>query len=162
MVVGVPLAKLGVLAIRQLSKPFAQWIARRAKNNYYFRTYICMPTAQSYHRFEVRTKMWAMNMHKPEQIEKLDENAAIESGATILGEFIIFSIGVLLVSMEYARQVKKDSAKEQARLDAWNELENKVNCVCESIQGYEQQVHQLKDLLQKLEKSMNEKVKSKT
>lgn len=47
MVVGVfPIAKLGSLLIRQISKPIANFVKERAKQNYYFRTYVCMPPAQ--------------------------------------------------------------------------------------------------------------------
>lgn len=51
MVVGVfPIAKLGALFLRQVSKPIANFAKERAKNNYFFRTYVCMPPAQcKYH-----------------------------------------------------------------------------------------------------------------
>lgn len=48
MVVGAfPIVKLGALAIKQLSKPIANQIKVRAKKSHFFRTYICMPPAQS-------------------------------------------------------------------------------------------------------------------
>lgn len=47
MVVGVfPIAKLGGLLIKQISKPVANFVKERAKQNYFFRTYVCMPPAQ--------------------------------------------------------------------------------------------------------------------
>ena len=47
MVVGVfPIAKLGALLFRQLSKPVANFVKERAKHSYFFRTYVCMPPAQ--------------------------------------------------------------------------------------------------------------------
>ena len=47
MVVGAfPVVKLGALLMKQLSKPIANFAKERAKNNYFFRTYICMPPAQ--------------------------------------------------------------------------------------------------------------------
>jgi hypothetical protein len=47
MVVGAfPIAKLGALLVRQVSKPIANMLIRRAKNYPFFRQYICMPPAQ--------------------------------------------------------------------------------------------------------------------
>jgi hypothetical protein len=47
MVVGAfPIAKLGTLLVRQVSKPIANMLIRRAKNYPFFRKYICMPPAQ--------------------------------------------------------------------------------------------------------------------
>ena len=47
MVAAFPLAKLGTLVIKQVSKPLANAIKERAKSSYFFRTYVCMPPAQS-------------------------------------------------------------------------------------------------------------------
>jgi len=47
MVVGAfPIAKLGALLLRQVSKPIANMLIKRAKNYPFFRQYICMPPAQ--------------------------------------------------------------------------------------------------------------------
>ena len=47
MVIGAfPVFKLGALFMKTLSKPLANFVKRRAKNNYIFRTYFCMPPAQ--------------------------------------------------------------------------------------------------------------------
>lgn len=47
MVVGVfPALKLGVLFIKQISKPLAQVIVNQAKNHPVFRTYFIIPPAQ--------------------------------------------------------------------------------------------------------------------
>ena len=46
MVAAFPLAKLGTLVIKQVSKPLANVIKERAKKSFFFRTYVCMPPAQ--------------------------------------------------------------------------------------------------------------------
>jgi hypothetical protein len=47
MVVGAfPIAKLGTLVVRQVSKPIANVLIKRAKTYPFFRQYICMPPAQ--------------------------------------------------------------------------------------------------------------------
>lgn len=47
MAVGaLPIFKLAILAVKQLSKPIANIIKERAKQSPFFRQYICMPPAQ--------------------------------------------------------------------------------------------------------------------
>ena len=52
-----PLAKLGFLVIKQISKPIAQGFARRAKQSRIFREYICIPIAQFYHWYDVKVSL---------------------------------------------------------------------------------------------------------
>lgn len=104
MVVGAfPAAKLGVLAMKQISKPIASLLKARAKNSPFFRKYVCMPPAQFYNWMEVKTKMWAMNLGKPTAVPVLNEAMAIELGANLLGEIVIFTIGAGLLLLEYQR-----------------------------------------------------------
>ena len=81
-----------MLAIKQISKPLANSIKTRAKSSPFFRTYICMPPAQFYHWCDVNIKMRLMNVNKPREVVKLNEAMAIDLGAELLGEFIIFFI----------------------------------------------------------------------
>ncbi|XP_057368380.1 putative OPA3-like protein CG13603 isoform X2 [Daphnia carinata] len=117
----LPVAKLAALVVKQLAKPLANLAKEKAKESYFFRTYICMPPAQFYHRCEVKLKMWAMNLGKAVEIPKLNEAMAIELGGTLLGEGIIFITGAVLVTAEVVRRNKKDTAIEQARR---NEMES--------------------------------------
>lgn len=132
MVVGAfPAVKLAVLAFKQLSKPIANVIKERAKSHPFFRKHICMPPAQCKHEqkyytidyeiiwflfefvflatvynwVEVNTRMWVMNLGKPVKIVPLNETSAIELGANLLGETIIYSIGAALLIFEYKRYV---------------------------------------------------------
>lgn len=62
-----------------------------------------MPPAQFYNWMEVKTRMWAMNLGKPTVVPTLNEAQAIELGANLLGEFVIFTIGAGLLILEYTR-----------------------------------------------------------
>lgn len=46
MVGAFPVFKLGALAAKQISKPIANFLKRRAKSNVIFRRFICLPPAQ--------------------------------------------------------------------------------------------------------------------
>ncbi|XP_027201459.2 optic atrophy 3 protein homolog [Dermatophagoides pteronyssinus] len=127
MAVGAfPLIKLAALAIRQVSKPLANRIKTSAKNSPFFRNYICMPPAQIYHYFEVNVKMKLLGLGKPSNVNKLNEAAAIELGAELLGEGIIFMVAVLTIAGEYYRQSKKASAEAAALEERWQRVENKI------------------------------------
>lgn len=49
--------------------------------------------------------MWALNLGKPVSVPQLNEAMAIELGANLLGEVIIFTIGAGLLMFEYIRLV---------------------------------------------------------
>lgn len=117
MAIGVfPALKLGVLFVKQISKPLAKFIVNQAKNHPVFRTYFIIPPAQFYHWAEVKTKMYLMNLGKPTKVAKLNENMAIELGASLMGEVIIFSVAGGCLILEYNRQVAKEAKKEELRL----------------------------------------------
>merc|ERR1712150_59376 len=44
MVAAFPAAKLGLLVIKQITKPLANSIAKRAAKSPFFRNYLCIPT----------------------------------------------------------------------------------------------------------------------
>lgn len=51
--------------------------------------------------------MWALNLGKPVNVPQLNETMAIELGANLLGEVIIFTIGSGILIFEYIRFVIK-------------------------------------------------------
>lgn len=60
-------------------------------------------------------KMYVMNLGKPTKVAKLNEAMAIELGASLMGEIIIFSVAGGCIMLEYVRQQAKESKKEEAR-----------------------------------------------
>ncbi|XP_037072362.1 putative OPA3-like protein CG13603 [Pollicipes pollicipes] len=126
MVAAFPLAKLGTLVIKQVSKPLANAIKERAKQSYFFRTYLCMPPAQFYHWCEVRTRMWVMNLGHTGQVPKLNEAMAIDLGANMLGEGIILGIATGVLVYEYNRSSNKEEAREAAQHERLRQLESRL------------------------------------
>uniref|UniRef100_A0A1B6K9T9 OPA3-like protein CG13603 n=1 Tax=Graphocephala atropunctata TaxID=36148 RepID=A0A1B6K9T9_9HEMI len=148
MVIGAfPVAKLGALLIRQISKPLANAIAKNAKQHPWFSRVVCMPPAQLYNWCEVRMKMWVMNLGKPVNIPKLNEAMAIELGASLLGEAIIFLIAAGLLLAEYTRQVRKETAKEAARQEEMSNIQYTIQELY--FQG-ERQETQIRELLRSI------------
>jgi hypothetical protein len=132
-----------VLAIKQIAKPIANVIKQRAKNSLFFRQYICMPPAQFYNWVEVKTKMWALNLGKPMAVPKLTEAMAIELGANLLGETIIFVIGAGILVLEYTRQSKKETLKEQMIQQEKMELQAMLNELAFQAERQDTQIREL-------------------
>ncbi|XP_060529583.1 putative OPA3-like protein CG13603 [Cylas formicarius] len=148
MVIGAfPAAKLGALLLKQISKPIANVVKNQAKSSPVFRKYVCMPPAQFYNWCEVKAKMWILNLGKPVNIPVLNEAQAIELGANLLGEAIIFVIAAGILINEYARSAKKESAKEEARKQEIISIQNDIRDLY--IQAEEERA-QIRELIRKI------------
>ncbi|XP_023018129.2 putative OPA3-like protein CG13603 [Leptinotarsa decemlineata] len=148
MVVGAfPAAKLGALILKQISKPIANVLKSQAKSSPVFRKYVCLPPAQFYNWCEVKSKMWILNLGKPVNIPVLNEAMAIELGANLLGEGIIFLIAAGILISEYNRSSKKEAAKEEAKQQEMTELKNTIRELF--LQSEEQAAH-IRELTRRL------------
>ncbi|CAG9565500.1 unnamed protein product [Danaus chrysippus] len=152
MVVGAfPIAKLSVLLIKQISKPIANICKERAKNNPFFRTYVCMPPAQFYNWCEVKAKMWILNLGKPVNIPVLSQEMAIELGANLLGETVIFVIGAGLLVIEYNRQSKKEAAKEAKREEELKHITRTITDLYFTVQHQQTQLREMERMFHALD-----------
>ncbi|XP_047004984.1 putative OPA3-like protein CG13603 [Schistocerca americana] len=158
MVVGAfPIAKLGSLLLRQISKPIANAVKERAKASPFFRTYICMPPAQFYNWCEVKAKMWIMNLGKPVNIPSLNEAMAIELGANLVGEGIIFGVAAGVLYIEYNRQTRKETAKEQARKEELDTLHYTIQELYFTTERQDAQIRELTRMIVDLECEVSHK-----
>ncbi|CAG2116392.1 unnamed protein product [Medioppia subpectinata] len=121
-----PIVKLATLAFRQVAKPIANSFKTRAKSSPFFRNYICMPPAQLYHWLEVNVKMKLLGLGKPSQVQKLNEQSAIELGAELLGETIIFTVAAGTLVAEYVRQSRKATAEAAVVEERWTQTERRI------------------------------------
>ncbi|XP_042750438.1 optic atrophy 3 protein [Lagopus leucura] len=122
MVAGAfPIAKLLTLGARQLSRPLAARIKAGARASPFFRTYICLPPAQLYHWVEMRAKMRIMGF-RGAAVKPLNEEAAAELGAELLGEAIVFGVGGLCIYLEYARQAGQSRRREEEQAAAMRDM----------------------------------------
>ncbi|XP_004694259.1 PREDICTED: optic atrophy 3 protein-like [Condylura cristata] len=139
MVVGAfPMAKLLYLGIRQVSKPLANRIKEAARRSEFFKNYICLPPAQLYHWVEMRTKMRIMGF-RGTAIKPLNEAAAAELGAELLGEATIFVVGGGCLVLEYWRQQVQQRNKEEQQRAAWDALRDEVGRLGLAVQALEAQ-----------------------
>ncbi|XP_017890699.1 optic atrophy 3 protein homolog [Ceratina calcarata] len=162
MVVGVfPALKLGVLFVKQISKPLAKFLVNQAKNHPVFRTYFIIPPAQFYHWAEVKAKMYVMNLGKPTKVAKLNEAMAIELGANLMGEVVIFSVAGGCLILEYNRQVAKEAKKEEARLAQIQLFTDQIENLSQVTTRQENQIQYLEEAVQELAKHTKHKLVAK-
>ena len=77
-VIVFPLAKLGVLAVKQISKPIAKRISAVANRSRLFKEWVCIPVAQVFHSAEVKIKLRLLGVGKASKVPKLSEKDAVE------------------------------------------------------------------------------------
>ncbi|KAA0714852.1 Optic atrophy 3 protein -like protein [Triplophysa tibetana] len=153
MVVGAfPIAKLLYVGIRQLSKPLANRIKAGARQSEFFKNYICLPPAQAYHWIEMRTKMRIMGF-RGSSIKPLNEDAAAELGAELLGEAIIFIIGGGCMVFEYSRQAANSRRKEEELTENMNNLHTQLGELALATETMDAQIREINRLLLSLPSS---------
>ncbi|XP_056622377.1 optic atrophy 3 protein homolog [Triplophysa dalaica] len=153
MVVGAfPIAKLLYVGIRQLSKPLANRIKAGARQSEFFKNYICLPPAQAYHWIEMRTKMRIMGF-RGSSIKPLNEDAAAELGAELLGEAIIFIIGGGCMVLEYSRQAANSRRKEEELTENMNNLHTQLGELALATETMDAQIREINRLLLSLPSS---------
>jgi hypothetical protein len=97
-----------------------------------------------YNWCEVKSKMWILNLGKPVTIPTLSETMAIELGANLIGEGIIFMVAAAILYLEYTRQARKDRLKEEAR----HEEIQRLNMILEDLYFQsEKQDAQIRELM---------------
>ncbi|XP_070158717.1 optic atrophy 3 protein homolog [Polyergus mexicanus] len=159
MPIGVfPALKLGVLFIKQISKPLAKFLVTQAKSHPIFRTYFIIPPAQFYHWAEVKAKMYIMNLGKPTKVAKLNETMAIELGANLMGELIIFGVAGGCVILEYNRQVAKEAKKEELRQMQIQKFTDDIQALHNTTLQQEARIHYLQSAIGELARHTKHKL----
>jgi len=144
MAVGAfPAAKLGLVLIKQISKPIANSIAGRARKSKLFREYFCIPVAQFFHWYDVKVRMRVIGLGKVTSVPKLDEKKAIETGAQLLSEAILIAIGSAIVIWEYRRQSIKEEAKALAVEQEKEEVRSQITNLEFTVERQSVQIKEL-------------------
>lgn len=122
----LPLAKLAVLAIKQLTKPCASALKRTVKNSEMLGNVLAYP-AQGYHRIEQTVRMRLLGWNNEVTIKPLSKNAATDLGAELASELFVFGIAVVTLTFEVRRSSGKEKAKQEATDQQFISLQNQIN-----------------------------------
>lgn len=146
----LPLAKLVLLAIRQLSKPLSSRIKEFAKNSDKLKRYILIPPARIFHSMEQTFRLRMMGLPSGQTVKPLTENAAVDLGAELLGESVIFSIAALCLLIEYKRQKAISRRLEMALQDRLLNMENGIVESKNNIDNLNKLIHDYDEKIAKL------------
>nr|ACO10305.1 OPA3-like protein CG13603 [Caligus rogercresseyi] len=152
-----PLAKLGVLVIKQVSKPIAKSIADRARSSQFFRSRVCIPTANLFHWYDVKVRMKSLNLGDVKNVPKLNEKNAIDTGAQILSEMIIFGIAAGILLLEMIRQSEKEEAKQEQILEEKDALRRTITNLEFRVEKQSVQIRELTRLSHGIQDQIHKK-----
>ncbi|XP_044935879.1 optic atrophy 3 protein isoform X1 [Mustela putorius furo] len=92
-----------------------------------------------YHWVEMRTKMRIMGF-RGTVIKPLNEEAAAELGAELLGEATIFIVGGGCLVLEYWRHQAQQRHKEEEQRAAWDAMQDEVGRLALALEALQAQV----------------------
>ena len=85
------------------------------------------------------------------QVEPLKENAAVELGAEMLGEVVVFSIGVAVLYAEYRRQKRGESREEDKHQENFQNLQNRVEELGLCVKKQTEQIGRINEVIRNIE-----------
>jgi len=99
-----------------------------------------------------------MNLGKPTKVAKLNETMAIELGASLIGELIIFSVAGACIIFEYNRQVTKETKKEEVRQMQIQKFTDDIQALHNTTLQQEAQIHYLQSAINELARHTKHKL----
>lgn len=114
-----------------------------------------------YHWAETRSRMYLLNLGKPTKISKLNEEMAIELGASLMGEVLVLSVAGGCLILEYNRQVAKEAKKEELRQMELQKFTDDIQALNDSAMKQEAEIVYLRLSLQDLAKKLKQKLPEK-
>lgn len=85
------------------------------------------------------------------EVKPLNEEMAVELGAEMLGEIVIFSVGAGIIYAEYARQARKEQSKEDVQNDRLVMLEGEFRTVALQVEQQRTEIRELTRLVHSLQ-----------
>ena len=102
--------------------------------------------------------MYLMNLGKPTKVAKLNEQMAIELGASLMGEVIIFSVAGGCLILEYNRQVAKETKKEEIRQAQLEKFTKDIEDLQSTTSRQEEEIRLLQNAIEDLAKHSRHKI----
>lgn len=134
--------KLTSLLVRTVAKPIATAIKGQAKEHETFRNG-CIRIAQTIHLTDLRLRMKLLGEEKI-KIRPLNDNKAIDQGATFLSEFFIFSVAGGLIFYESYRSRKKAANEKEELADDISTLQDEIEYIKLKLKEYNLKVDDYK------------------
>jgi len=157
--IAFPIAKLGVLLIKQISKPLAKRISKNAQNIKVFREYVVIPIGQKFHYLEVKLKMASLDLRlrgKVTKVPRLSKKDALDHGSTILSEMLILCTAIGVLVYEYRKGQEEKLEEENQKREDREALKNKLFELETCIDRHADNIHDLAKVYLKQTKSLSD------
>ncbi|OWZ11385.1 putative mitochondrial protein [Phytophthora megakarya] len=141
----LPMIKLGGLVARTLTKPLARVVKTRSKVHPLLNV-VCGSLGQQQHRMSMKLHMGFRGISNY-TIKPLPADQAVEQGADLIGELLIFSVALGVASLEYSRSAASARVKEAKQKELQLQEEREMEARFEYL---ESQVVWLEDRLAEL------------
>lgn len=109
----------------------------------------------------MNVKMRILNLGKPADVPKLNEAMAIELGAQMLGEGLMFTIAAGTMTFEYLRSSLKEREKEEGKELQFQSAINDISELQFVTEKQDAEIRHMTRLVYSLEQKLTEVVKSK-
>ena len=100
---------------------------------------------------EFRIRMRLMGHKGKIDVEPLKENAAVDLGAEMLGEVVVFSIGVAVLYAEYRRQKRGESREEDKHQENFRNLQSRVEELGLCVEKQNKEIERLNEIVSNIE-----------
>ncbi len=90
-------------------------------------------------------KMRLMGASGPTQVKPLSNEKAVEIGAEIIGELIVYSIASSAIIAEYCRSSRRGQAVEDTQDQKISKLNNKLKLLDREMNIVKRKIHQIED-----------------
>ncbi|KAK3159600.1 hypothetical protein QOZ80_1BG0048660 [Eleusine coracana subsp. coracana] len=141
----LPVAKLGTLALRTLSKPIASRLKSQAAVHPKFRDFI-ISIAQMNHRITTTIQRRIYGHATDVEIRPLDEQKAVQAATDLIGEAFIFSVAVAALFFEVQRSARSEARKEEARKQELEELEQREDSLAKELEDLKLKLDEIERL----------------
>lgn len=138
----LPVAKLGTLLLKTMSKPIATRLKTEASRHPKFRQLI-INLAQANHRISTNIQRRVYGHSTSVEIRPLNEEKAVQAAADLIGELFVFSVAGVAVIFEVQRSARSEARKEEARKKEIEAIRQKEEQLAQDLLIVKQKVSEL-------------------
>ena len=103
-----------------------------------------------YNWLQMNVKMRVMGSTGKVQVTRLNEETAVELGAELIGEFVIYTVASAGIVAEYYRSSKKEQERQSFQDKSLEELQSKVKYLELNVEQQAAQLREVNRLVQSM------------
>jgi hypothetical protein len=153
------------LVVRTIAKPLISWVTHYKKLKfkeesgsklqiYLRKKLISVGQSWNYYNIIINRKLFKISSGHT-SVSSLSEEKALERGAEVISEVLIYSLLILIPLLEWWRLSKISKAKEKVKEDFLNETKILTQMVLADAKEINQEINEIKYLMEEIEKKID-------